>query len=76
MIYITNTFIDGKEYKVYQGVTGTMYFEEVFQVFFGIKKIVYQNKYAHDVNDYEDSSSHVKRHNDDYCVQYVNQEHK
>lgn len=29
MTYITNTIINGKEYKVYQGATGTMYFEEV-----------------------------------------------
>lgn len=28
MIYITNTIIDEKEYRVYQGATGTMYFEE------------------------------------------------
>ena len=29
MIYITNKIVDGKEYEIYQGVSGTMYFKEI-----------------------------------------------
>lgn len=29
MKYITNKVIDGKEYRVLQGESGTMYFEEI-----------------------------------------------
>lgn len=29
MTYITNKIVDGKEYRVLQGATGTIYFEEV-----------------------------------------------